>query len=102
MLLSGVVIFLIGSIIPLIVPSYDALMLSRIITGFAGGIIMPQSRSSPLMEDDTNSCVSAQSSRWRWAGMHALVASNLAHVRPNTVLLVNPPAVRIDRVESGI
>jgi predicted MFS family arabinose efflux permease len=45
MLLSGVVIFLIGSIIPLIVPSYDALMLSRIITGFAGGIIMPQSRS---------------------------------------------------------
>jgi len=41
-LLSGVVIFLIGSIIPLIVPNYDALMLSRIITGFAGGLIMPQ------------------------------------------------------------
>jgi MFS transporter, DHA2 family, multidrug resistance protein len=43
MLLSGVVIFLIGTIIPLIVPSYDALMFSRIITGLAGGAIMPQS-----------------------------------------------------------
>src|SRR5580692_11624860 len=43
MLLSGVVIFLIGSIIPLIVPNYDAMMLSRIITGLAGGAIMPQS-----------------------------------------------------------
>jgi len=43
MLLTGVAIFLIGSIIPLIVPTYDALMLSRIITGLAGGVIMPQS-----------------------------------------------------------
>ena len=43
MLLTGVVMFLIGSIIPLIVPNYDALMLSRIITGLAGGVIMPQS-----------------------------------------------------------
>jgi MFS transporter, DHA2 family, multidrug resistance protein len=42
MLLAGVVIFLIGCMIPLIVPNFDALMLSRIITGFAGGIIMPQ------------------------------------------------------------
>jgi DHA2 family multidrug resistance protein len=43
MLLVGVVAFLMGSMIPLIVPNYDALMLSRIITGFAGGAIMPQS-----------------------------------------------------------
>jgi DHA2 family multidrug resistance protein len=43
MLLVGVVIFLIGTIIPLMLPNYDALMLSRIITGFAGGAIMPQS-----------------------------------------------------------
>ena len=43
MLLTGVVIFLAGSIIPLMVPNYDALMLSRIITGLAGGVIMPQS-----------------------------------------------------------
>jgi len=42
MLLFGVVMFLIGSIIPLLVPNYDAMMLSRIITGLAGGIIMPQ------------------------------------------------------------
>jgi DHA2 family multidrug resistance protein len=42
MLLTGVVIFLIGSVIPLIAPNYDALMLSRIITGLAGGVIMPQ------------------------------------------------------------
>ena len=35
-------IFLIGTLIPLIVPNYDAMMLSRIITGLAGGIIMPQ------------------------------------------------------------
>jgi DHA2 family multidrug resistance protein len=41
-LLSGVVIFLLGTMIPLIVPDYDALMLSRIITGLAGGAIMPQ------------------------------------------------------------
>jgi MFS transporter, DHA2 family, multidrug resistance protein len=43
MLLSGVVLFLIGTVIPLIVPHYDALMLSRVITGLAGGAIMPQS-----------------------------------------------------------
>jgi MFS transporter, DHA2 family, multidrug resistance protein len=43
MLLLGVVTFLIGSVIPLIVGKYDALMLSRIITGLAGGAIMPQS-----------------------------------------------------------
>ncbi len=42
MLLVGVVVFLLGSIIPLIVANYEALMLSRIITGFAGGAIMPQ------------------------------------------------------------
>ena len=42
MLIAGVVMFLIGSVIPLIVPNYDAMMLSRIITGLAGGIIMPQ------------------------------------------------------------
>lgn len=42
MLLTGVVIYLIGSIIPLVVPSYAALMLSRIVTGLAGGAIMPQ------------------------------------------------------------
>jgi MFS transporter, DHA2 family, multidrug resistance protein len=43
MLLVGVVIFLVGSMIPLILPNYDAFMLSRIVTGFAGGAIMPQS-----------------------------------------------------------
>jgi MFS transporter, DHA2 family, multidrug resistance protein len=43
MLLLGVVVFLMGSLIPLIVPNFDALMLSRIITGLAGGAIMPQS-----------------------------------------------------------
>ncbi len=43
MLLVGVVTFLIGSIIPLVVPNYDALMVSRIVTGLAGGAIMPQS-----------------------------------------------------------
>jgi MFS transporter, DHA2 family, multidrug resistance protein len=43
MLLVGVVIFMTGSIIPLIVPNYAAFMLSRIITGLAGGAIMPQS-----------------------------------------------------------
>jgi DHA2 family multidrug resistance protein len=42
-LLIGVVIFLVGTVIPLIVPNYDALMLSRIIAGLAGGAIMPQS-----------------------------------------------------------
>ena len=43
MLLAGVVTFLIGTTIPLVVPNYDALMLSRVITGLAGGAIMPQS-----------------------------------------------------------
>jgi MFS transporter, DHA2 family, multidrug resistance protein len=43
MLLAGVVAFLIGTIIPLVLPNYDAFMLSRIITGLAGGAIMPQS-----------------------------------------------------------
>jgi MFS transporter, DHA2 family, multidrug resistance protein len=42
MLIAGVVMFLVGSVIPLILPDYDAMMLSRIITGLAGGIIMPQ------------------------------------------------------------
>jgi MFS transporter, DHA2 family, multidrug resistance protein len=43
MLLAGVVTFLIASMIPLIGPNYDALMVSRVITGLAGGAIMPQS-----------------------------------------------------------
>jgi len=42
MLLTGVVIFLSGTLLPLIEPSYDAMMLSRIITGLAGGVIAPQ------------------------------------------------------------
>lgn len=42
MLLIGVTIFMAGSIMAAIVPGYDALLLSRIITGLAGGIIMPQ------------------------------------------------------------
>ena len=42
MLLAGVVVFLIGSLIPPVHPSYDALFLSRVITGLAGGAIMPQ------------------------------------------------------------
>src|SRR6201992_3796025 len=41
MLLAGVTTFLIASTIPLIVPNYDALMLSRIMTGLAGGAVMP-------------------------------------------------------------
>jgi MFS transporter, DHA2 family, multidrug resistance protein len=43
MLLIGVAMFLFGTMIPLVVPNYDAWMLSRIITGLAGGVIMPQS-----------------------------------------------------------
>ena len=43
MLLVGVATFLIGTLIPLMAPTYDGLMFSRIITGFAGGAIMPQS-----------------------------------------------------------
>jgi MFS transporter, DHA2 family, multidrug resistance protein len=42
MLLIGVTIFMAASIMAAIVPGYDALLLSRIITGLAGGIIMPQ------------------------------------------------------------
>jgi DHA2 family multidrug resistance protein len=42
MLVAGVVIYLIGTVIPLMVPSYDAWLLSRIITGLTGGVIMPQ------------------------------------------------------------
>lgn len=42
MLLAGVVVFLVGTAVPLMVPSYDAMMLSRLITGLGGGMIMPQ------------------------------------------------------------
>ncbi len=42
-LLVGVATFLMGAVIPLLVPNYDGLMLSRIVTGLAGGAIMPQS-----------------------------------------------------------
>jgi len=42
MLLLGVTVFMAGSIIAAIVPGYDTLLLSRIITGLAGGVIMPQ------------------------------------------------------------
>jgi len=42
MLLAGVVVYLIGTVIPLIVPTYDAWLVSRVITGLAGGAIMPQ------------------------------------------------------------
>jgi DHA2 family multidrug resistance protein len=43
MLLAGVVTFLVGGSIPLIAPNYDSLMLSRVLTGLAAGVIMPQS-----------------------------------------------------------
>jgi DHA2 family multidrug resistance protein len=42
MLLSGVVIYLLGTLTPLIVPTYDGWLFSRIVTGLAGGVIMPQ------------------------------------------------------------
>jgi DHA2 family multidrug resistance protein len=42
MLLSGVAMYLIGTMLPPVAPNFDALLLSRIITGLAGGIIMPQ------------------------------------------------------------
>jgi MFS transporter, DHA2 family, multidrug resistance protein len=42
MLLIGVTVFMAGSIMAAIVPGYDALLLSRIVTGLAGGVIMPQ------------------------------------------------------------
>jgi MFS transporter, DHA2 family, multidrug resistance protein len=43
MLLVGVVTFLVGSAIPLLLPNYHAFMLARVVTGLAGGAIMPQS-----------------------------------------------------------
>ena len=42
MLLGGVVVFLAGMCVALLVPGYDALMMSRIVTGLAAGAIMPQ------------------------------------------------------------
>ncbi|HUA25864.1 MAG TPA: MFS transporter [Steroidobacteraceae bacterium] len=42
MLLIGVAIFMAASTMAAIVPGYDVLLLSRIITGLAGGVIMPQ------------------------------------------------------------
>jgi DHA2 family multidrug resistance protein len=42
MLFAGVVTFLIGCLLPLVIPNYDALLVSRVITGLAGGAIMPQ------------------------------------------------------------
>jgi MFS transporter, DHA2 family, multidrug resistance protein len=42
MLLTSVGIYLIGTLIPVVMPNYDAMMASRIITGLAGGLIMPQ------------------------------------------------------------
>lgn len=50
MLLSGVTVFLIGTLVPLVWPTYDALMLSRIVTGLAGGAIMPQAIIIQLRE----------------------------------------------------
>jgi MFS transporter, DHA2 family, multidrug resistance protein len=42
MLLIGVALFLIGNLIPVLAPNYDSLLLSRGLTGLAGGAIMPQ------------------------------------------------------------
>lgn len=42
MLLNGVMVFLVGMCIPLAEPGYATLMVSRIVTGLAGGAIMPQ------------------------------------------------------------
>lgn len=42
MLLAGIVVFIIGSFIPLIIAGYDAFFVSRIVMGFTGGLIMPQ------------------------------------------------------------
>jgi MFS transporter, DHA2 family, multidrug resistance protein len=42
MLLAGVMLFLAGNCLALIFQNYDALFVSRIITGLAGGAIMPQ------------------------------------------------------------
>jgi len=43
MLLVGVALFLCGSVLPLFVPDYGVFMLSRVVTGLAGGAIVPQS-----------------------------------------------------------
>jgi MFS transporter, DHA2 family, multidrug resistance protein len=42
MLLIAVVMYLGGTCVPLVVPGFGALMVSRVITGLAGGAIMPQ------------------------------------------------------------
>jgi DHA2 family multidrug resistance protein len=42
MLLASVAVFLAGMAMPLAAPSYEALMVSRIVTGLAAGAIMPQ------------------------------------------------------------
>jgi MFS transporter, DHA2 family, multidrug resistance protein len=42
MLLASVAIFLVGMTIPILVANYDAMMVSRVITGLGGGMIMPQ------------------------------------------------------------
>ena len=42
MLLSGVAIFLAGMCLPMAVPGYEILMVSRIVTGLAAGAIIPQ------------------------------------------------------------
>ena len=42
MLLGGVVLFLLGMGLPLIAPSYETMMASRVLTGLAAGAIMPQ------------------------------------------------------------
>lgn len=42
MLLAGVALFLAGMCLPLVAPGYEALMVSRIVTGLAAGAIMPQ------------------------------------------------------------
>jgi len=42
LLLMGVVVFLLGTLIPIVCLNYDAFVLSRAITGLAGGVIMPQ------------------------------------------------------------
>ena len=42
LLLMGIIGFLLGSALPLLAPTYNALLISRAITGLAGGVIMPQ------------------------------------------------------------
>jgi MFS transporter, DHA2 family, multidrug resistance protein len=42
MLLASVTLFLVADLIPLIIPGYDTLFFARVITGLAGGAIMPQ------------------------------------------------------------